>query len=118
MTERARLWTAWTGILLAPLIWAICLPWNNATVGGICGAGHGRWRLHVVWIIALLISATGWLSAFRTWNAAGRGAPPDEVTPAALYRFLGVFGMLFTGLVIVLIVAQWIPVFLVDPCAH
>jgi hypothetical protein len=109
---------AWIGIGLPPIVWATCFQWSYALTGGICLAGESPWRIHVLFSIATLASLMGWLSAYRAWNSVGRGVPADEADRQERDRFLGVFGMLFCSLIILLIAAQWAPVFFIDPCVR
>jgi hypothetical protein len=109
---------AWCGIVVAPSVWAMCFQWSYALTGGICLAGERPWRIHLLYFLAALAVFGGWLAAYRVWTGAGRGMPGEQAGLEARNRFLGVFGMLFSGLVMILIAAQWAPVFLVDPCAR
>jgi hypothetical protein len=105
------------GIVLAPAAWAISFQTKYMLVPFACQGGNS-WLLHLISPIALAFAAMGLLGALRTWRLGGRGWPGNEHDSAARNRFLGMFGIIFTSGMMLLIVTQWIPVFFLDPCAH
>ena len=58
----------------------------------------------------------GGLTAWRTWRALGGRWPETEGGPAARSRFLSGLGVLLGGLCVLVILAFWVAVFLLDPC--
>jgi hypothetical protein len=56
------------------------------------------------------------MAAWHTWRANGKVALTDEADTVHRNGFLGMFGLLFSGILMISIAAQWVPVFLVDPC--
>jgi hypothetical protein len=115
-TSRRNLLFAFTGIMLAPLVWAICFQFNYAAVSAVCKGG-GAWRLHAIWLVAMGSSIGGGWTAYLLW-AANASQSTDEASVEQRNAFLGIFGMLLSGTMLLLITAQWIPVFLIDPCAR
>jgi hypothetical protein len=72
--------------------------------------------LHLTWLCSLAVAAFGALSAHRAWSAAGGGWPGEGSTPDSRHRFLGLFGLIFSGAMMLLIFAQWLPTLFLDPC--
>lgn len=113
--DQKDLLAAWTGILLAPLTWVVSFELNYAMVPFACQS-RSTWPLHSTSVVALAIASLGLIAAHHTWSAAGKVALTDHADSIHRNAFLGMFGLLFSGTLMVLIAAQWIPVFFVDPC--
>ena len=119
MTPRSHqtLLAAWIGILLAPAAWIVSFEIKYAAVPYACQS-HSTLVLHSVSAVAMIIATAGLLAARRAWAATGKAAVTEESDPIHRDSFLGMFGLLFSANVLLLMLAQWIPVFLLDPCAH
>jgi hypothetical protein len=117
MNDNKTLLIAWVGILLAPLTWIIAFEINYVTVPFACQSGS-KILHHLVSMTALTFAGVGWMAARRAWTDTGKIALTDEADAIHRNGFLGMFGLLFSGILILLIVAQWIPVLLVDPCSN
>src|SRR4051794_7232585 len=98
---------AWIGIVVAGLAWVISFELQYVMVPFACQSRQ-LWILHLVPLAAIALAGIALLSAYRAWVIAGVETP----------RFMGMFAILFSCLMLVLITAQWIPVFFVDPCVH
>jgi hypothetical protein len=70
----------------------------------------------VIWFISFGLAAFGALAARRAWNAAGGGWPGEGSTPDSRNRFIGLFGLMMSATMMLLILAQWFPTFVLDPC--
>jgi hypothetical protein len=105
----------WIGNLLAPLAWVIAFELNYTLVPFACQSRQ-IWLLHVIFLVALAAAAIGAMTARTAWVATGRQMPGEGETPESRDRFLGMFGMVFSASMMLLIVAQWIPVLFLDPC--
>ena len=99
--EAARLRMLWTGLLLAPAAWLTSLQLGYMLVRPDCVAGT-LLRQHVVHAGFLVIALGGLLVAWRA-----RQAERD---------FLSTLGVLVSALFVLVLVAQWIPTFLLHPC--
>jgi hypothetical protein len=99
--DAARLRTLWTGLLLAPAAWLTSLEVGYVLVRPDCAAGT-LVRQHVVHGVFLLIALGGLLVAWRA-----RRAERD---------FLSTLGVLVSASFVLVLVAQWIPTFLLHPC--
>jgi len=73
--------------------------------------------LHVESAVALLLALGGvWLGR-RAWSAAGGGWDEEGADPLARARFLAASSVLLGVLFVLVIVAMWLPIFFLDPCA-
>jgi hypothetical protein len=99
--DAARLWVVWTGLLLAPAAWLTSLEVGYVLVRPDCAAGT-LFRQHVVHAGFLVIALGGLLVAWRA-----RQAERD---------FLSTLGVLVSASFVLVLVAQWIPTFLIHPC--
>ena len=99
--DAARLRAVWTGLLLAPAAWLTSLEVGYMLVRPDCVAGTTI-RQHSVHAVFLLIALAG---LFVAWRA--RRAERD---------FLASLGVATSALFVLILVAQWIPAFLVHPC--
>ncbi len=72
--------------------------------------------LHLVNAFWLALAIAGGLIAWRCWKALGIGWQEDEGDPLARSRFVAGVAVLLSGLCVLVIMAQWIAVFVLDPC--
>jgi len=103
------------GVLFAPIGFLMSLQANYFVVRFACAYG---WMilLYIVCGSALVISGGGMLLSLRNWSAAGPRWPAEAFGVLSRNRFIAVLGLLMSGLFFILVVAQTIPVFLVNPC--
>jgi hypothetical protein len=106
----------WAGLVVPAGIWALQFAANYALVPWLCRAERGTWGLTVLSLVALVFAAGGLGAAWSTWRR-GRARPGDDDLLSACCRFLGLLGVWLGALVVVAIVAQALPAFMVDPCA-
>ena len=107
----------WIAIGLAPVAAAASFQARYMMVPFVCQS-HWTWALHLLSLTALVLSGAGFFAAHHVWRLGGREWPRDELGVAPRNRFLGMVGMLFSALMILLIVSQVVPVFFLDPCAQ
>jgi len=80
-----------------------------------CGRGS-RGPMHVVPAMCLaLVAATG-LMAYRDWRSVGGGREDEAGTPATRTRFISLLGLFMSVFSSLVIVAQWIAIFVFEPC--
>ena len=99
--QAGRLRALWTGLLLAPAAWLTSLEVGYVLVRPDCAGGTAL-RQHAVHAGFLLVALAGLLVAWRA-----RRAERD---------FLSTLGVAVSGLFVLVLVAQWIPTFLIHPC--
>ena len=106
----------WTGLLAGPIAWALHQQVMYSLVPRIC-AGLNRWVLHAVSLVCILMALAGTAVAWRLWQASGpteRGEFEGELHSRIQFMaMLGVTGSLFFAMIVF---AQAIPTFILDPC--
>lgn len=112
--QRGKVWL-WVGVLIAPLAFLLHLEINYALVTQLCQSTH-KLSMHLVTLLFLLIAAGGGFIAWRNWEATGRKWPGEAGSVLERSRFMAVVGLLISMLVILALIAQWIPQFIFDPC--
>jgi cytochrome c biogenesis factor len=105
----------WVGLLLPPIAFLINLEAAYALVPAACSS-HNQLPVHLVHIVCLLLAVAGGLTAGRWWKLEGVTWPGEEGSEVARSRFMAGLGVLLSALFILVIVAMWIPSFLLDPC--
>jgi hypothetical protein len=106
----------WAGLLLAPTAFLLNLEVAYAMVPTAC-ASQNRLLVHLVHAVCLIIAATGGFFALRSWRAYGETWPGgEEGGPIARSRFMAGLGLLLSTFIVLVILAQWIPSFVLDPC--
>jgi uncharacterized membrane protein len=111
--EAPGLATQWIGLLLAPAAFFAHLQGCYVLVPRACRYHADVW-LHVVGIAAVLVAAFGLLTAWRVWDATRDAEDGYGALPRA--RFLGATGLGVSGLLTLLLIAQWSAAFFISPC--
>jgi hypothetical protein len=105
----------WVGLLLAPVAFLINLEVAYALVPTVCSS-QNELPIHLVHLTCLLLTLYGLLTAWRCWSAAGAKWPGEEGDPLGRSRFMAGTGLLVSAMFALVIIAQWIPSFVLDPC--
>ena len=105
----------WAGVLAAPLAMLTQLQVNYALVLWACGAGR-EWPLHLTALLALAVTVAGGLLSWRNRRLAGTGWEDEGAGVIPRSGFMAAVGILISALIALVIVAQWIPVFVYGPC--
>jgi hypothetical protein len=113
--DRAEIRALWAGFLLAPAAFLLNLEVAYALVPTACSS-HNRLLVHLVHLACLLIAATGFVFALRVWRARGETWPGEEGGRVGRSRFMSGLGLLLSTLFALVILAQWIPSFVLSPC--
>jgi hypothetical protein len=100
----------WLGVLGGPVAFLLNLQANYMLVDLACESG-ARLALHAIALAAVVLTAGSGLLARRYWQTAGGAVESHDRT-----RFMAFLGMLTGGLFFLVMLAQWIPIFVVDPC--
>lgn len=104
----------WFGVLAGPLAALTQLEANYALVLWACGTGR-EWSLHLVSLLALLVTVAAGLIAFYNWRRV-RANLEDGGGPVSRSRLMAGVGALISALISLVIIAQWLPVFIYGPC--
>jgi hypothetical protein len=122
--RESGLFTRWPGLLSLALGWLagpIAALANQEitylTNNWVCGQGNAA-VLHVAPAVCLAVSLGAGYLAYRDWAMAGRGVEDEEGTVEARSRFIAMLGMALSTFSAFAILAQWLGVFVLDPCAH
>ena len=105
----------WTGLLLAPAAFLLNLEVAYALVPTACST-RTRLLVHIVHLVCLLLAAAGALTAWRSWKSTGETWPGEAGGPLSRSRFMAGVGLLLSLFIVLVIVAQWIPSFVLSPC--
>ena|SRR5215213_5503869 len=112
----ARLLRAlWTGLLLAPTAFLLNLEVAYALVPTACSS-RAPVLVHLVHLGCLALAVFGGLTAWRSWRGSGETWPGGAGGPISRTRFMAGLGLWTSALFALVIVAQWIPSFILDPC--
>lgn len=98
----------WVGIVAVPAVWGILLQAVYSLAPVAC-AHHRLWVLHTLHIAGLILVAIGGAICLRYWKR--RGDDQSDRT-----RFLASWGLLSSALFFLLILAQTIAGWMLDPC--
>ena len=80
-----------------------------------CGAGN-RLALHVIPFLCLAATVAAGVLAYADWSRVGRGVHDDDATVSARSRFLALSGMAASAISALVIVTQWLAIFVFAPC--
>jgi hypothetical protein len=105
----------WAGLLLPPIAFLIDLEAAYALVPAACSSRNGL-PVHLVHLVCLALALFGGITAWRWWKLQGAIWPGVEGTPLARSRFMAGLGVLVGGFFVLVILAMWIPSFVLDPC--
>ena len=105
----------WAGLLLAPVAFLVNLEVAYAFVPTACSA-RNELPVHLTHLACLLATLFGLLTAWRSWRLTGATWPGEQGDPLARSRFMAGTGLLVSGMFLLVIVAQWIPSLVLDPC--
>lgn len=100
-------WVSWYALVAGMVYWAIHLAGMAALAPYVCDSGRHQW-FHLLSVATAGLTLHALLLAWRTWRS-------DEGEGGLSYLGGVAFFVALTGLVA--IVAEWVPVFLIDACA-
>lgn len=82
-----------------------------------CESGTAALLVHLTALLAFLLAAGSGVAAASQWRPAARGADPgDDGGPTGRTRTLAVVGVALSALSALVIVSQWLPQLVLDPC--
>ena len=113
-----RLAALWIGVLGPPAVWGLQMQINYGLVPRLCST-HANWLMHLCSVVGLLLAAIATAFAWRQFTRLRHeepGARGDQW--AAWPRFMAVLGLMVGLMFCLLIVAQAIPGFLINPCVE
>ncbi len=107
--------TLWLGLLAGPVAVLLQLQINYALVPRVCSSGR-EWALHLVAFLALAVTVVVGLLSWRNWRRTGPRRADDGAGVVPRSRFMAAVGILISALMTLVIVAQWLPIFIYGTC--
>lgn len=111
-----RIYWLWAGVLLPAAAWAAQLSVLYGMSAAVC-APPRAWPFYVVSLAALGLSGWGGRISF-TLRQASSDEPEDAPDSMGRGRFMATGGMLLSAVFSLAILAQIIPILLLDPCHY
>jgi hypothetical protein len=106
----------WSGVFAGPIAWLIQFQTRYSLVPWVCATQH-RFVLHLVALVFLAVALAGGVLSWGNWVRSGKQWPSDtEDESAGRKQFLALLGIMMSGIFALVIIAQIIPAFLIDPC--
>lgn len=103
------------GILGPPVIWAARIATSYVLVPYACAWGMTV-MLHLVTLVAVLAAAVAGAVAWRQWRESGKGTEIDLRGTTTRTRFMALFGILSSAFFILVMAAEGLANFFLDPC--
>ena len=106
----------WFAVLAPPLAWLLNLEFGFSLAHAACH-GSGMGPIHLASIAALVIAGLGGAAALITWRRSGSDWPDDTVGPVQRSRMMATLGLGAAAFFMVMILTQWVPAFVFNPCS-
>ena len=113
--EGARPGVLWAGLLAPPVAALLQQQISYALVPGLCWSGR-EWLLHLVSFLALAVTVGAGLLSWRNLKAAGVKWEDDGAGVLPRSRLMAAVGLLISGHSALVVVGQWIAVFVYSTC--
>jgi hypothetical protein len=115
--DPTRTFLQWYGVLGGAVAWAMQLLAIYALVPQACNSGDMKW-VYVTSSLFLLLALSAVLVAWHNHRQARAKMPTiSREAEAGRGLFMGLLGMLMSGLFSLIIIAHTIPSFIFDPCS-
>lgn len=108
-------WALWLGLLGGPLAWLVQLGVSYPLVPLSCETEWGT-IFHLVTLVTALAAVGAGTVAWQSWQQL-RGEDESDDTRLGRQGFMALAGVLTSALLLATIVAQWLPVLFLSPCA-
>jgi hypothetical protein len=107
--------TLWFGVLAGPVAFLVNLQVMFTLAPWACVAG---WRLglYLFPLLMVLLSAAAAFVSWRSWQVVGREWPGEEAGPQPRSRFMAALGLLTSALMLLVVIAHWLPTLFISPC--
>lgn len=103
------------GVLLGPVVALVNQSLIYAANMWVCGRNL-RGALHIIPALGLVVVAGTAVGAFLNWNVLGQGVEDEREPVVARARFLALLGIAISIFSALVIVAQWLAIFVFQPC--
>jgi hypothetical protein len=105
----------WAGFLVPTLAWILHHQTSYYLVYWACERDI-VFIFHAVSVFWLLAAGAGIFVAWRAWHDAGADWADEGDRVVDRSRFFALGSILWGAFLLVVIISQWIPAFVVDPC--
>lgn len=105
------------GLVAGPLAALINQQAVYASDTWVCGHGY-KGTLHVIPALCLAVVAGMTFESYRSWRSVGAGASDEDDSIATRTRFLAILGMTISVFAALVILAQWLGIFMFEACAR
>jgi hypothetical protein len=105
----------WWTMFAGPVGWATDLGFSYALAQHTCSTGH-HYVLHVITVACAVIALSGFASGLTAYNELPEGAREEGARPLDRTHFQVLFGMVFSLAFTVVIVAEAVPRWILNPC--
>lgn len=103
------------GIVLGPIATLVNEALIYVTNMWACGTGN-QLAMHVVPIVCLAVALGAGALAWMDWERVGRGIEDESATIDARSRFLAICGMAASAMSALIILGQWLAIFVFGAC--
>ena|ERR1700733_6077949 len=103
------------GILLGPVVALAHQQVAYASNMWVCGRGM-RATMHIIPVLSLIVVLATSLSAYRNWRSVGGAGDDERGGLTARVRFLALMGVAISLFSALVILAQWLSLFVFEPC--
>jgi hypothetical protein len=105
----------WISLFTGPTAFLLNLQANFTMAPWVCATGN-YWALHVAHVIAF--GAVAWAAwhVHGVWQDAGGGASDESAEVRSRDHFIGLLALMINVFSAGLIVAQWVPDFIMGAC--
>lgn len=103
------------GVVLGPIAMLVNEELIYVSNMWACGTGK-QMAMHIVPLICLLVALGAGFLAWSDWVSVGRGVEDEAATIDSRSRFLALAGMAASALSALLILAQWLAIFVFGSC--
>lgn len=105
------------GLLLGPVAALVNEGLIYVAISWACARGAVL-ALHAISVICLSVALGAGARARRDWSVVGRGTHDEDYTVGDRSRFLALCGMAASAVSALVIITQWLAIFVFGPCAR
>jgi len=105
----------WWTMFAGPFAWACDLGFSYVLQQHTCSTGH-HYVLHVITVVCALIALTGLAAGIAAYKRIPEEANDHGMRPMDRTHFQVLFGMVFSITFTVVIVAEEVPRWILNPC--
>jgi hypothetical protein len=105
----------WLGLLGGPIVWFVFLQLNYVLATSLC-TRIDKSILGIVAAAAIVLTIAVAATAWRSWRMFGSSAVTDGPGIIGRSRFLALTGLGMSAFFILVLIANTIPIFILQPC--